>query len=92
MHTKAICKPTTRCSQLYYLHCYAMGSSSSNQCLNSMALMVVATRESDIYISTRHKLTGIWAPYGAYCTIRTKKKRACVEVFVILLAHDMCRC
>ena len=51
MHTKAICKPTTRCSQFYYLHCYATGSSSSNQCLNSMALMVVATSESGKYLT-----------------------------------------
>ena len=51
MHTKAICKPTARCSQFYHPHCYATGSSSSNQCLDSMALMVVATRESEKYMT-----------------------------------------
>ena len=51
MHTKAIYKPTARCRQFYHPHCYASGFSSLNQCLDSTALMVVATRESGKYVA-----------------------------------------
>ena len=72
MHINAICKPTTWCSQFYHPHCYEIESSSSNQCLDSMALMVGATHEPGTYLmGATTRRTPLIVPTGASESVAT---------------------